>query len=161
MEGLFYDVAQPIYSLTQLYFIFKFGNVIVNKNRWLARLESYRKLCRYFGVTRFTFAHCMGSSMSLWMFTLYSETLDAIVQKYFPKEIDDSGDSCDDYDDHRMNHFPMAFLRTINASMAATSGGLENKSTSNMTTYAGDYLWTACSQDGSIGDSMRCVVSRN
>ena len=37
LEGLVYDIAHPIFSLVQLYFIFKYGNVIVNKNRWLAR----------------------------------------------------------------------------------------------------------------------------
>ena len=71
-EGLAYDIIYPAFSLLQLYFIFKFGNVIVNKNKWLAR---------------FTFMHCLSSSFSFWMNTLINETLDAIVKKYFVKEL--------------------------------------------------------------------------
>ena len=47
MEGVAYDIIYPVFSLLQLYFIFKFGNVIVKKTKWLARL---------------TFMHCMISS---------------------------------------------------------------------------------------------------
>ena len=67
-EGLAYDIIYPVFSLLQLYFIFKFGNVIVMKTKWLARL---------------TFMHCMSSSFSFWMNALVNETLDAIVKKYY------------------------------------------------------------------------------
>ena len=60
-EGLAYDIIYPTFSIIQLYFVFKFGNVIVNKNKWLARL---------------TFSHCMSSSFSFWIHTLFNETLD-------------------------------------------------------------------------------------
>ena len=74
-EGLAYDIIYPLFSLVQLYFVFKFGNVIVNKNKWLARL---------------TFMHCLSSSLSFWMNTLINETLDAIVKKkYFIKKLSD------------------------------------------------------------------------
>ena len=80
-EGLAYDIIYPLYSLIQLFFIFKFGNVIVNKNKWLARL---------------TFMHCLSSSFSFWMYTLINETLDAIVKKYFGKKSSDCSDHLDD-----------------------------------------------------------------
>ena len=80
-EGLAYDIIYPLYSLIQLYFIFKFGNVIVNKNKWLARL---------------TFMHCLSSSFSFWMYTLINETLDAIVKKYFGKKSSDCSGHLDD-----------------------------------------------------------------
>ena len=66
----------PVFSLVQLYFIFKYGNVIVNKNRWLAR---------------FAFSHCISSCFSFWINTLLNETLDAIVLKYFPQQLGDGG----------------------------------------------------------------------
>jgi len=67
-EGLAYHIIYPIFALLQLFFLFKYGNVIVNKNKWLAR---------------FTFMHCMSCSLSFWVKTLINETLDALVKKYF------------------------------------------------------------------------------
>ena len=127
-------MVHVIFSLLQLYFIFKYGNVIVNKNRWLAR---------------FAFAHCMSSCLSFWVYTLYNETLDAIVKKYFPKELssedcyssgyDDGhndGDTDGDGDDDRLKRFM-----------------------GNVTTNA-IYIWTSCvKNDSSIGNNMRCVVN--
>ena len=68
--SLVYDFVHATFSLLQLYFIFKYGNVIVNKRRWLARI---------------TFAHCISSCISFWVYTLYSGTLNEIIKKYFPK----------------------------------------------------------------------------
>merc|ERR1712142_1024207 len=80
-EGMAYDIIYPLFSLIQLYFIFKYGNVTVNKNKWLARI---------------TFIHCLSSSLSFWINTLISETLDAIVTKFFVKKVTNCYDS--DYD---------------------------------------------------------------
>ena len=63
-----HDVIYPLFSLVQLFFVFKYGNVIVNKNKWLARI---------------TFMHCLCSSLSFWVNTVINETLDAIVKKYY------------------------------------------------------------------------------
>ena len=127
IPSLAYDLVHAIFSLLQLYFIFKYGNVIVNKNKPLAR---------------FVFAHCMSSCLSFWVYTLYNETLDAIVKKYFPKEVSsedcydggyDDGDS--DGDDDRLRRFM-----------------------GNVTTNA-IYIWTSCVRnDTSMGNNMRCVV---
>ena len=45
--------------------------MIVNKNKWLAR---------------FTFMHCLSSSLSFWINTVIQETLDAFVKKYFTEK---------------------------------------------------------------------------
>ena len=124
IPSLAYDLVHAIFSLLQLYFIFKYGNVIVNKNKPLAR---------------FVFAHCMSSCLSFWVYTLYNETLDAIVKKYFPKEIssEDCYSSGYDGNDDRLERF------------------LGNVSTNII------YIWTSCVQNDttSIGNNMRCVVS--
>ena len=118
IESLAYDFVHALFSLLQLYFIFKYGNVIVNKNRWLAR---------------FTFAHCMSSCVSFWVYTLYNETLDAIIKKYFPKEISQEDCYNSGYDD-------------------GDSDG------DDVTTNA-IYIWTSCvKNDTGIGNNMRCVV---
>ena len=131
IPSLAYDIVHAAFSLLQLYFIFKYGNVIVNKNRWLAR---------------FTFAHCLSSCLSFWVYTLYNETLDAIVKKFFPKEI--SGEDC--YDD------------------GYDSGDSDHEGDDNFLKYLGNvttnaiYIWTQCEpNDTSIGNNMRCVVSGN
>ena len=131
IPSLAYDIVHAAFSLLQLYFIFKYGNVIVNKNRWLAR---------------FTFAHCLSSCLSFWVYTLYNETLDAIVKKFFPKEI--SGEDC--YDD------------------GYDSGDSDHEGDDNILKYLGNvttnaiYIWTQCEpNDTSIGNNMRCVVSGN
>ena len=71
-EILAQDIIYPLFSLVQLFFIFKYGNVIVNKNKWLAR---------------FTFMHCLCSSLSFWVNTVIQETLDAFVKKYFTEKV--------------------------------------------------------------------------
>ena len=63
-----HDVLYPVYSFLQLYVIYKFGNVIVNKNKILAR---------------FAFMHCIGSSLCFWIYTIKNETLDSYIEKYF------------------------------------------------------------------------------
>lgn len=55
----------PIYSLFSLYFIVKYMNVIVNVNQNLARLF---------------LMHCIGTSLSMWVFTIIKETTDAIAE---------------------------------------------------------------------------------
>ena len=67
-EKLVHDIVYPVFSLIQLFFVFKYGNVIVNKNKWLAR---------------FTFMHCACSSLSFWINSVVQETLDSLVKKYY------------------------------------------------------------------------------
>ena len=83
------DMLTPIYSIIQCFVIFKYGNVIVNKNKWLAR---------------FAFMHCISASLCLWIYTIVNETLDALVVKNFYKpKCDHLGE---DHDDH---HFRKSF----------------------------------------------------
>ena len=63
-----HDVVYPIYSFLQLYVIYKFGNVIVNKNKILAR---------------FAFMHCIGASLCFWIYTIKNETLDSYIEKFY------------------------------------------------------------------------------
>ena len=68
-EAVFvHDVLYPLYSFLQLYVIYKFGNVIVNKNKILAR---------------FAFMHCIGASICFWIYTIKNETLDSYIEKYY------------------------------------------------------------------------------
>jgi hypothetical protein len=76
------DILTPIYSIIQCFVIFKYGNVVVNKKKWLAR---------------FAFMHCISASVCLWVHTIANETLDALVVKNFYKPNcqhinDDDGD---------------------------------------------------------------------
>ena len=56
----------------QLFVIYKFGNVIVNKNK---------------AVARFAFMHCIGASLCFWIYTIKNETLDSYVEKLFHEQI--------------------------------------------------------------------------
>ena len=67
-EKLAHDMIYALFALVQLFFVFKYGNVIVNKNKWLAR---------------FAFMHCASSSLSFWINSVIQETLDTLVKKYF------------------------------------------------------------------------------
>jgi hypothetical protein len=69
------DFIYFLFSIIQLFTIFKSGNVIVNKNKSIAR---------------FGFMHCISSSLCFWMHTIMKETLDAYVEKSNPH------DSCSD-----------------------------------------------------------------
>ncbi|CAK1578284.1 unnamed protein product [Parnassius mnemosyne] len=58
------DVLNPIYSFMQLYFIFKYSNVIILRGQGLA----------YFG-----FMHMIGSSLCFWISTIVRETILALT----------------------------------------------------------------------------------
>nr|CAI5842293.1 unnamed protein product [Callosobruchus analis] len=60
------DLVYPMYSFLLLFFIFKYSNVIINRNVVLAR----------FGVM-----HCLSSSICFWAWTIFRETLEAIANK--------------------------------------------------------------------------------
>ena len=60
------------FSVLQLFTIFTYGNVIVNKNKSLAR---------------FGFMHCISSSICFWIDTIKNETLDSYVEQMHPHEV--------------------------------------------------------------------------
>ncbi|VEN63546.1 unnamed protein product [Callosobruchus maculatus] len=68
------DLIYPMYSFLLLFFIFKYSNVIVNKNVVLAR----------FGVM-----HCLSSSICFWAWTIFRETLEAIANKESKSDLKD------------------------------------------------------------------------
>ncbi|XP_050725831.1 proton channel OtopLc-like isoform X3 [Eriocheir sinensis] len=59
-------VLQPVYAFYQLFFIFKYSNLIINRRKVLAR----------FGIM-----HCIASSLCFWVWTILQETLQAIFMK--------------------------------------------------------------------------------
>ncbi|XP_014254959.1 otopetrin-1-like [Cimex lectularius] len=57
------DLLYPTYSFFQLFFIFKYSNVIINRFKILAR---------------FALMHCIGSSLCFWIWTILRETVDSL-----------------------------------------------------------------------------------
>lgn len=73
--ALIFDILFPLYSMFVLFFIYKYINVIINE---------YRELARFF------LMHAIGTSLSVWIWTIVRETTDAIIlsngyDKYPPK----------------------------------------------------------------------------
>ena len=68
-ETLAFRVIQPFYIFLQLFMIFKYSNVIVNRNK---------------GLARFALMHCIAASLCFWLYTIkvrldltdYSITID-------------------------------------------------------------------------------------
>ncbi|GLH13981.1 Uncharacterized protein GBIM_18441, partial [Gryllus bimaculatus] len=60
---LILDVIYPVFSFFQLFFIFKYSNVIINR-------------CQDLG--RFALMHCMASSVCFWFWTILRETMDQL-----------------------------------------------------------------------------------
>ncbi|XP_066253962.1 proton channel OtopLc-like isoform X2 [Euwallacea similis] len=65
------EILYPIYSVTLLFFIFKYSNVIINKNR---------------DFHRFGFMHCVASSLCFWLWTIFRETAEYIQNSQYPDE---------------------------------------------------------------------------
>ena len=80
-ETLSFKAIYAVFSFVQLYIIFRFGNVIVNRNKTLSR---------------FAFIHCISSSLCFWLYSIINETMDALVEKYM---MNVKGTSCSE-DDH-------------------------------------------------------------
>ncbi|GFG38718.1 hypothetical protein Cfor_00329, partial [Coptotermes formosanus] len=81
---LLLDVLYPVYSFLQLFFIFKYSNVIINRCKVLAR---------------FALMHCIASSLCFWIWTILRETLDSLNS--YAKYDDYSAEEEDDDDDDR------------------------------------------------------------
>ncbi|XP_060530512.1 proton channel OtopLc-like [Cylas formicarius] len=58
------EVLYPVYSILLLFFIFKYSNVIINKNQVLHR---------------FGFMHCISASLCFWIWTIFRETAEYIT----------------------------------------------------------------------------------
>ena len=68
------SVFQTLYVFLQLFMIFKFSNVIVNRSKRLARLA---------------FMHCIASAILFWISAIINETMDNILQSaYDGSELD-------------------------------------------------------------------------
>ncbi|KAH1019495.1 hypothetical protein HUJ04_009305 [Dendroctonus ponderosae] len=62
------EILYPIYSITLLFFIFKYSNVIINKKR---------------DFHRFGFMHCLASSLCFWLWTIFRETAEYIQNSHY------------------------------------------------------------------------------
>ena len=62
------SICQVIYLFLQLFMIFKFSNVIVNRSKRLARLA---------------FMHCIASAICFWISAIINETMDNILKTAF------------------------------------------------------------------------------
>ena len=71
---LLHDFVYFFFSVLELFTIFAFGNVVVNKNKILAR---------------FGFMHCISASLCFWLYTIKNETLDSYVEKLHPHSCDE------------------------------------------------------------------------
>ncbi|KAK4294775.1 hypothetical protein Pmani_032623 [Petrolisthes manimaculis] len=60
------SVLMPVYAFYQLFFIFKYSNLIINRRVVLSR----------FGIM-----HCIAASLCFWVYTIMQETLQAIFMK--------------------------------------------------------------------------------
>lgn len=59
------SILFPLYALLTLFFIMKYMNVVINVNQNLARIFLF---------------HAIGTSLSLWVYTIIHETADAIAE---------------------------------------------------------------------------------
>ena len=127
-EKLAHDVIYSLFALVQLFFLFKYGNVIVNKNKALAR---------------FSFMHCASSSLSFWINTVLQETLDTLVKKYFTySKIDGCGD----------NNNPILNNTTTTPFYTTTTDD------DDFNTFAGPIKLPDCDFNGGVGDISNNVV---
>jgi len=60
------SVLKPVYAFYQLFFIFKYSNLIINRRRTLSR---------------FGLMHCISSSLCFWFYAILQETLLALFSK--------------------------------------------------------------------------------
>ncbi|MCL4149453.1 UNVERIFIED_CONTAM: hypothetical protein GTU68_047684 [Idotea baltica] len=65
-QDILMSVLQPIYAFYQLFFIFKYSNIIINRRKRLSR---------------FALMHCISASLLFWVYTIIQETLQAIKSK--------------------------------------------------------------------------------
>ncbi|XP_027239094.2 proton channel OtopLc [Penaeus vannamei] len=75
------SVLQPICAFYQLFFIFKYSNLIINRRYVLAR---------------FGLMHCIGSSLCYWIYTILQETLQSIFTDFHGNSSSPSAHSSDD-----------------------------------------------------------------
>ncbi|XP_021939628.1 uncharacterized protein LOC110839581 [Zootermopsis nevadensis] len=88
---LLLDVLYPVYSFLQLFFIFKYSNVIINRCKELAR---------------FALMHCIASSLCFWIWTILRETLDSLnsYAKYDDNADDDDRSEEGDLFENPVDH---------------------------------------------------------
>ncbi|KAK7069901.1 hypothetical protein SK128_023396 [Halocaridina rubra] len=131
------SVLQPVYAFYQLFFIFKYSNLIINRRVVLSK----------FGIM-----HCIGASLCFWIYTILQETLQAIFKKKTFKEdyleVNEpypaalhGADESDEMDDED-HHFTGKKLTPAAASSWSINYGCEKDTRlSDMINYTTPYLY--------------------
>ncbi|ROT83518.1 proton channel OtopLc isoform X8 [Penaeus vannamei] len=136
------SVLQPVYAFYQLFFIFKYSNLIINRRKVLSR---------------FGLMHCIGASLCYWIYTILQETLQAIFMKksyankdnystdgsstaalYGSTGYDDDSDEVDDDDSH---HFSGTKLSASSSAWSINYGCEKDTNLSDMINYTTPYLY--------------------
>lgn len=65
-QDVLMSVLQPIYAFYNLFFVFKYSNLIINRRKLLSR---------------FGLMHCIAASLCFWVYAILQETLQAIYAK--------------------------------------------------------------------------------
>jgi len=139
------SVLQPAYAFYNLFFVFKFSNLIINRNKLIAR---------------FGLMHCIAASLCFWIYAIMQETLQAIYAKkakaagYYnvttttmsPRTLlkydDDDDDDSDEMFDTMKKYKSMEKADTYGSAQWNINFGCE-KSTplTNMINYTTPYLY--------------------
>ncbi|KAF2364347.1 Otopetrin [Trinorchestia longiramus] len=144
------SVLQPIYAFYNLFFVFKYSNLIINRRKLLSR---------------FGLMHCIAASLCFWIFTIMQETLQAIASKQystdytnssaytstqaplaqnlFKKDDDDDSDEMDDDDEDLMKKLQKAAYSgtSVSASWNVNYGCEKTTDLTEMINYTTPYLY--------------------
>ena len=89
-------LLKSTYDFLQLYMIFKYSNVIINRSKRLAR---------------FCFMHCLSASLCLWIHAIMQETVEYVLDKYVAtNHTSGMNGTCADFDNSCMDdrgHFEL------------------------------------------------------
>ncbi|XP_069958889.1 proton channel OtopLc isoform X3 [Cherax quadricarinatus] len=131
------SVLQPVYAFYQLFFIFKYSNLIINRRLVLSR----------FGIM-----HCIASSLCFWVYTILQETLQAIFQKknaakyssditYSAKLVAGDEEDSDEMDDEENKFTGTKIGTTVSSSWSINYGCEKDTNLSSMINTTTPYLY--------------------
>ena len=92
------SILHSLYVFLQLFMIFKFSNVIVNRSKRLAR---------------FAFMHCITSSLCFWISTIINETVDSVVKDAISSTKPPGYDGFSDFIEPRAKSCPDPYLACV------------------------------------------------
>ncbi|XP_018027396.1 proton channel OtopLc isoform X2 [Hyalella azteca] len=143
------SVLQPIYAFYNLFFVFKYSNLIINRRKLLSR---------------FGLMHCIAASLCFWIYTIMQETLQAIASKHYDtdyanasaysstqaplampsfKKAEKDSDEDDDDDEEPMKKIQKALYTgtTVSPSWSINYGCEKSTELTEMINYTTPYLY--------------------